>query len=137
MTILTKATVTKLNDDIVTALKAVAKKHGLILETKGGKFDSNGFSPRISFTVISESGEVMTKERVALDSYKAKIAGFSSKDFGKKFTVDGVGSFILEGFRARASRRPLLIRSLKDDKRYTFATTTARGIKIADLLKAA
>ena len=41
MTVLTKSTVTKLNDDMIAALEAVAKKHGVSLETKGGKFDEN------------------------------------------------------------------------------------------------
>lgn len=134
MTVLTKSTVTKLNDDMIAALEAVAKKHGVSLETKGGKFDENGFRPRISFATISKTGDVMTKERVALSGWKAQAAGFSGKDFGKKFVIPGQGTFLLEGFRTRASRRPLLVRSLGDNKQYTFATTTAAGVKVADIL---
>ena len=135
MTVLNKTTVTKLNNDVIAALQAVAKKHGVQLVAKGGKFDANGFRPRISFAAITEEG-VMTKERTALASFKAQMAGFKSTDFGRKFTDCG-RTFVIEGFRTRAPRRPLLVRDVTDNKQYTYTAVTTTGTKVADLLEAA
>ncbi len=46
----------RLNEDALKALQTVAKKHGVMVSTKGGKFDSDGCELKFEFAHETGSG---------------------------------------------------------------------------------
>ena len=78
----------RINEDALEALKAVAKKHGVMVSTKGGKFDTDGCELRFEFAHETGSGH---SARADAD-WKFLVgteAGLKGVSLGDKFRAQG------------------------------------------------
>lgn len=100
--------------DIAAALEAVAKKHGMTVELKGGSYDPTlgTYRPKVEF----KSND---SDRVEFERY-AQMFGMKKEAFGHVFTDVRGNSYKVVGIRPSASKRPVLATSMTDGKTYCF-----------------
>ena len=96
---ITKAQAKRLGEEALTALQEVAKRNGLVVEYKGGSFDSNMFRPKFEFKTEQADGEEFARN--------AWRVGLDPEDFGKEFTGHDGRRFRITGINTRASRFPI------------------------------
>lgn len=118
VTEMTRATIELIDADIKAALEPLAEKFGIDVNVRGGTFNNDNFTAKVTFSVISEDGQVMTKEAKAFKDYAFR----HGIDKDALFTVFGHKGKLYEiiGFSPRASKYPVLAKSLRDGDTYKF-----------------
>lgn len=91
----------QLNTEVAAALQAVATRHGLVVNVRGGKYGpvTGLFAPKIEFT--SPDSAQREFERYA------PMYGLNPTDFGKRVTGPN-GTYTIVGLNPRAHRAPIL-----------------------------
>jgi len=78
----------RINEDALKALQTVAKKHGVMVSTKGGKFDSDGFELKFEFAHTTGSGH-SARTQADWDFLLTSEPGLKGVKLGDKFRVNG------------------------------------------------
>ena len=105
-----------LRADIADAIQDIGKEHGVVLEVRPGSYSTNNFTFKIEGSQMV-GDEVMTKEAVAYREHSMHEQ--TGLELFSEFT-DGGETFKVTGFRTRASKRPILCRSLRSGRDYGF-----------------
>tara|TARA_R110000824_G_scaffold6082_6_gene28017 strand:+ start:1589 stop:1954 length:366 start_codon:yes stop_codon:yes gene_type:complete len=109
----TRPTLRALDVEIDAALAVVAEKHGMTFTRAGGRFSDTTYTPKISFSIVSESGIPADFTR------HATVIGLSADDFGREFTTYR-GVYRITGINLRARKYPVMAECLSTGKRYKF-----------------
>ena len=108
----------EIREPIIEALKPVAEKYGISIDTGRGQYAGEYGTLKLEFATISESGEVVTKEASAYREYAGKWGDLSEFDpdwLNKEF--DYAGSMMkLTGFRTKARKNDIELVRLSDGK---------------------
>ena len=96
-----RKTIRTLNAEIEAALQAIAQKHGVAIKTGNSSFTANNYTTKLSVSVVSGDGQVLSPEAEAYNRYKP-IMGFS-KDLGDTFT-QGRSTFTITGLKPRLKK---------------------------------
>lgn len=113
-----------LRDSIGKAIADLGKEHGVILEVRPGSYSSNNFTFKVEGSQMV-GDEVMTREAVAYRTYSMHEQ--TGLELFSEFT-DGGETFKVTGYRTRASKRPILCRSLKSGRDYGFPTQMVKRL---------
>lgn len=76
-----------IGDEIFAAMQAIASKHGLTVDRKGGRFDANEFTPKYTFGIIGDAADdtgITQAARAKWDQY-AVMFGLQKDWLGKSF----------------------------------------------------
>jgi hypothetical protein len=111
-----RPTLRLLGDDIKQALDAVAKRHGLLLTMKGGRYDDFSYTPRMAFAVSGEGGADKSAEN-DWNQWRA-LYGMAEVPFGASFT-NTHGTYSICGIKPRGQKYTVLGKRT-DGKVYKF-----------------
>lgn len=89
-----------IGDELMAAAKAIAARHGLTVEYRGGTFDASFFKPKIEFKA-ADAG------RIDWDRF-APMFGFKAEHFGREFMINGRGYRIV-GIRVTRTSKPVIV----------------------------
>lgn len=113
-----------LRDSIGKAIADLGEEHGVVLEVRPGSYSSNNFTFKVEGSQMV-GDEVMTREAVAYRAYSMHEQ--TGLELFSEFT-DGGETFKVTGYRTRASKRPILCRSLKSGRDYGFPTQMVKRL---------
>lgn len=113
-----------LADDIRTALKSVASKHGISLTYKNARFSASNVTIKLEGAVIGTGGVVETKEHQDWKLYAPRY-GLNTEWLGKAF-VHGPDQFVISGLSTRKSKYPVLATCIRNQKRFKFPANTVK-----------
>ena len=107
--------------DAKTALAAVASKHGVSVEYKGGSFAVDGGNAILKFEIAAPNaqGETLSREAEVFKRH-AKEYGFKPEDLGTEFESGGE-TYQIIGLKRRSPKFPILASRVRDRKTYKFA----------------
>ncbi len=108
-------------DDAKAALAAVAIKHGVSVEYKGGSWAPDGGNATLKFEIAAPNaqGETLSREAEAFKRH-AKDYGFEPADLGTKFKR-GDETYQIIGLKRRNPKFPILAIRMRDRKTYKFS----------------
>jgi hypothetical protein len=112
-----------IRSDLDEALAAVAKKHGVSIETGRAQYSYTNGNIKLEIAQITEDGEAVTPEREALDLLGARH-GIA---YGDTFTSKG-RTYTVKGWKARARVRPVLC-NRDDGKTFIFPADAVARLK--------
>lgn len=101
--------------EIEKALAPVAKKFGLVVQMRGGKYDATGYYPKVEL----KEGDAGRK------NFEAHAASFDllPSDFGKEFQHKGE-PFTVADVKLGSDKFPILAKRVSDGKIYGFPSET-------------
>jgi len=102
-----RPTLRTLGAEIEVALREVAKRHGLHLTMKGGRFDATTYTPKFEFATISQGGNAETREASAFKQW-AKAFGLEPSDLNATIQHKG-HKYKIVGANPNAKRMPILL----------------------------
>lgn len=111
--------------DLEAAVKAVAAKHGLAVERRGGSFSSTSYTPKFEFSVIGADGSAETTDVANFKRY-ANMFGLQPTDLGRVFAHQGT-AFTICGLRPGARKNPILAKR-HDGKAFVFPARVVRDM---------
>ena len=115
-TTITKDLCKTLNEELATAIAAIAAKHGLTAKVSGGKFGASSFTPRVEFLVAGQTVDGASKKEE--DDFRAfsKVYGLQPEMLGKTFR-SGKETFRVLGALPSRSKNCILILRTSDNAR--------------------
>jgi hypothetical protein len=115
-------------------LAGLSKELGLSFSTGSIRFDSNGFTTKLTATASASDGSSRTKEAVDFETH-AMSFGLKPSDLGHKFTHGG-DEFTITGLKPRSSKYPILAKNRmgKTFKFPIYATGLAK-VEVMDYMR--
>lgn len=133
ITAFTKTNVRQLEAEVQAAMEAIAKKHGLTVTPRGGRFSGGSATLKTEFAVVAEDGTVKTPEYEALQLH-ARLWGVDAAKFDEFRDFNGE-EFKVVGYRTRAPKKPFIIENQAGKQYITTAAAVARAYPEAIGLK--
>lgn len=109
---------------IESELQNLANELGIDIARGRGTYRDGSLSLKLEISLITETGEVLTKEAQDFKSM-ATLYGLQSEDLGREFTNSSGDRCVITGLKRRASRYPITYRCLSNGKQFK---TTADSI---------
>lgn len=120
---MTKATVEEPGAEIKAALHAIAEKHNLELESHGGRYSTESYTPRITFkTKLTADGRDAAEAAFARD---CRAYGLEPGDYKAIFQHHGE-TFEVVGFESSRPKYAIKTRRMSDGKTVLFASFGVR-----------
>lgn len=113
-----RVTCKAMNAEILAALAPIAKKYGLNVAGKGGRFSADNWVTKIEFAVINKDGVAQSKEVAEFNRY-CHLFGLNREHFGEVFVVQG-RKFAICGLKPRAHKMPVLAKEIATGKTFKF-----------------
>jgi len=104
-----KVTVRLVREKMDAALQAVAKEFGISIRCGSGRYTATNVSMKVELSVISDGGEVETKEMADFKRY-AEFYGLKPEDLGTTFSYRGDPVKII-GAKPSCRKYPILGRN--------------------------
>lgn len=117
---LTRTGMGQIRSAVEAALVNVGEHLGVGLTLEGGRFSAKEGHFKLVATVLSESGEVQTPERMAWKTV-ATAYGFQVDDLDKVFRVGGK-AYKISGIKPSRSQYPISADRVPDGKGFKFPT---------------
>jgi len=112
-----KGNLPTLRKDIDEALKAIAEKHGIKISLGKCSFTSDCAEFKLNASIITEDGEVMSKE--ASDFLRQPFKyNLDDSDLFKVFKGSDSKAYKLIGASINARKAPLIIQDIETGKKY-------------------
>ena len=129
MKTLERSTVKAISEDMMTALQAVALKHGVHFSYKGGRFSSSNCLFKVEAAVITDGGTAETRERTA---FKLQASYFQLKPewLDKTFSFGG-DDYTIIGLNVKAYKAPVLATQASNGKTYKFKADHVKMMMLA------
>ena len=109
-----------LREDINAALKAVGEKHGVQLSAGGCSFLPTTATFKLEVQTISSNGVAITREMADLrNPLTLSMYRLTEAHLTQTFKSGG-RTFVLAGYRHKASKNPFLAKCFEDGKNYIF-----------------
>ena len=121
---LDKKITTDLSMDATKALQAVAEKYGLVVKSRGGKWNSDNATLRFEFATVGQTGVVVTTSVRELELYGRRF-GLLPTDLGRKFIVRGQ-TYEVTGLTKRSYKYPVCATQLSTGKPFKFRPQTVK-----------
>jgi hypothetical protein len=102
-----------LRPEIDKALKLIATKYGIQMNTARGTFDNSTGTFKIDINTILDDGTVMTKEAKDFVDYEWKHS-LDKTDLWKYFSYFGI-KYQIVGFKVKSRKRNIIIESQRND----------------------
>ncbi len=118
-----KATAKMVSEEVLSALRAVAEKHGLGVVSKGGKYSLETFTPRFEFAIKSKEGILETTEAKNFKVW-AESFGLTADDLGKTFLFRG-SKYTITGLKPSAPKFPILAKR-EDGRGFKFPAESVK-----------
>ena len=95
---------------IEAALAEVSKTHGVLIGRSGARFDSEGFTTKLTVTeAVTHQGKEVKSPYEAAFIKNAALMGMKPSDLGKKFTSGRTGSiYTIVGMKESSRKYPIL-----------------------------
>lgn len=116
---LDRTAVRRINDDIQSALDAVAKRYGVQIKVGNSRFSNTNCTTKIDISTVSEGGTVMTKEATDYNRYASSFG--LTKKLGDTFEFR-YDTYEIVGLKPRSSKYPVLAKNLSNGKTFKFPT---------------
>lgn len=110
---------------IESELQNLSNELGIDIQRGRGTYRDGSLSLKLEISLITESGEVLTKEAQDFKS-AAHLYGLQPEDLGREFINVNGERCVITGLKRRASRYPITYRSLASGKGYK---TTAESLR--------
>lgn len=107
MTIIDRALVKQIREEVNAALESVAKKHDITLEIGRITYSDNHFDAKLKGRTISEDG-VDEHAKQEFEVYASRF-GVKPEAFGAEFNLDGTGKVEVSGIKPRSRSYPILV----------------------------
>ena len=121
-----------LRDDINTMLEVLEEKYGLSARVGGTiKYDAQTATIKIEVGVMSDEGEVMTKEQQFLNK-NWKIIGDDERMLNTMLRCPRGKFYYLRGYKQRAYKRPFIIEDAITGNRYMTTPNSVKTMALAD-----
>ena len=114
---LDRTAVRRINDDIQSALDAVAKRYGVQIKVGNSRFSNTNCTTKIDISTVSEGGTVMTKEATDYNRYASSFG--LTKKLGETFEFR-YDTYEIVGLKPRSSKYPVLAKNLSNGKTFKF-----------------
>lgn len=114
MTEIDKTLAQALGKEVEEALNAVAERHGLQVQVRGGTYDSTLFKPKVEFTTLDAAEREFARY--------ASLFGLKPDDFNAEFTSQG-RLFKVSGVAPRSTKRPILAIEVTTGRTFKFTET--------------
>lgn len=114
---LDRTAVRRINDDIQSALDAVAKRYGVQIKVGNSRFSNTNCTTKIDISTVNEGGTVMTKEATDFNRFAANFG--ITKKLGDTFDFR-YDRYEITGLKPRSSKYPVLAKSLSNGKIFKF-----------------
>lgn len=124
-----KVTCRVLQNAVLAAIQSVADAHGVSVAIAGGKYDSNKFDAKFSFTVKDASGKTVDVRGIQVENdFKqyAELFGLKADDLHREFKHAG-STYKIIGCKPNASKRPIVVQDISTEKRYVMDETTVKA----------
>lgn len=102
---------------MLDALRPVEEQFGVRISRENGTY-GNGMSIRFQVARINADGVAQTRERIDFRKYAAQY-GLEANMLDQEFDFSG-DTFRISGLNTRASKRPIIVESLRSQKSYSF-----------------
>lgn len=103
---LDRAKVKAIHADMKEAMKAVAEKHGVLINTFGKvTYDTDMMNAKFKVTTLGENGQVRNEAEEDFKEY-ASVYDLKPSDLGKRFTFQGK-PYTISGLNTRAKKFPI------------------------------
>lgn len=113
---ITKTKAVEIGQEVREAVEAIAARHGMTVDFRGGVYTGSTYSPRkITFKV--KGADRVEFERDCFLVRDERGNGLLPEDFGKTITSQGE-LFKIVGLNLRASRFPVVAERVSDNKRF-------------------
>jgi len=105
-------------EDMKGAISSVAKKYGLVINYKGGRFSNISATVRFELNTVGTNGEVHSE---ATETFKrmAISYGFKESDLGANFQFQNE-LYTITGLTPRRHKFPISAKRVKDGKAFKF-----------------
>lgn len=114
--------------DIEKAIQSVGAQHNVKLTRGHATYSDNNFTLKVEGAVITEHGEVMTREKQSFLDFATSF-GLKPEDLGRVFIYQGV-SYKISGLKPRATRYPIVVYNTRTGKGFKFPSeTVVRSLK--------
>lgn len=110
-----------LRHDVENALKSVAEKYGIEITAGSISYTNEYCTMKITASVISESGEVLTKEKADFKKY-AELFDLKPEDLGRTFKLNN-STFEIVGLKPSSRKFPIIGRNVASNKRFKFTSS--------------
>lgn len=114
---LDRTAVRRINDDIQSALDAVAKRYGVQIKVGNSRFSNTNCTTKIDISTVNEGGTVMTKEATDFNRFAASFG--ITKKLGDTFDFR-YDTYEIVGLKPRSSKYPVLAKNLSNGKTFKF-----------------
>lgn len=103
---LNRNTVKMISNDIEKALGDVANKYNVDIKRGNASFSSNNMTLKLNVSIISDTGDIMTKEATDYNLHK-NIVGLT-KELGDTFYFNGA-KYTIKGYKPRSRKYPVVV----------------------------
>jgi len=114
---LDRTAVRRINDDIQSALDAVAKRYGVQIKVGNSRFSNTNCTTKIDISTVNEGGTVMTKEATDFNRFASSFG--ITKKLGDTFDFR-YDTYEIVGLKPRSSKYPVLAKNLSNGKTFKF-----------------
>ena len=114
---LDRTAVRRINDDIQSALDAVAKRYGVQIKVGNSRFSNTNCTTKIDISTVNEGGTAMTKEATDFNRFAASFG--ITKKLGDTFEFR-YDRYEITGLKPRSSKYPVLAKNLSNGKTFKF-----------------
>jgi len=114
---LDRTAVRRINDDIQSALDAVANRYGVQIKVGNSRFSDSNCTTKIDISTVNEGGTVMTKEATDFNRFATSFG--ITKKLGDTFEFR-YDTYEIVGLKPRSSKYPVLAKNLSNGKTFKF-----------------
>lgn len=114
---LDRTAVRRINDDIQSALDAVAKRYGVQIKVGNSRFSDSNCTTKIDISTVNEGGTVMTKEATDFNRFATSFG--ITKKLGDTFEFR-YDTYEIVGLKPRSSKYPVLAKNVSNGKTFKF-----------------
>ena len=114
----------QMRNDINIALTEIAKKHGVHMELKNGRYSDNTFNFKLEGGVTNSDGSTVTKESEAF-KLNAEMFGLSPENLFSTTTINGE-QYKIMGLKTKNHKYPIITRNIKTGKTYKMPATMVK-----------
>lgn len=104
---LSKAKVQQISQEMKTALKEIAQKHGLDVNIGNIGYNCTKFSTKLTVSVLGNHGENQEADKKEFELYAPRF-GIKPSAFGKTFDLSGKQATVI-GIKPRAKKYPVIV----------------------------
>ena len=118
----------RVTEEINKALADVGRKLGINIQRSGNAtYDDSTFRLKVECSLVGEPGEVRSKKAEDFKRY-ARSYGLEPEHLGATFKAYDGSEYEITGLKVRASKRPIIAKSVNGGKSYVFPANEVKAL---------